>query len=645
MSAPVLPDPYWLLAEATGFDGLRPADQVDGVTLWPVSVQLEAGAAPPALDPPSRWVPSHEGSTHRTAEVDAAGHAVLRKHADVVRVVLAAAQQPSRPTARLPVSRRANRAASPAYDGEPPAEVLLGVIDNGCPFAHPDLLRADGKPRVLRLWNQDPGLGLPLRAPAGFGYGAEWSRADLHRLMQASTAAGGTIEAAHLYRKVGLDMLLHRTSHGAQVTGLLAGRRQWGGRADPLPRDQAGTAARADLAFVQLPRHLVAAVSVAHLEQRAYDGLRYLAALARGQGYRKLAVVLAYESWVGPHDGSGWFETAIDALVTEEAHRTRKLEVQVFTIAGNGRARGAHARVERRAKRATLSWHLPPGNELPCWMELWPDAGFKPVDTPLQLRLTAPGGASTDWLEWGQGGQLPGANGRMARLVTLGESALSPTRAVGLLRMEPTRPAPGAAGAEHGLWRLELRTSGKALPPLSARLGRLEADPQAPRRARSAAFVGRSPQELILDARQTLNGHAGGQHMVAVGATLAADFPYASTPGQDARGRPHPLSTDVGQPQVALRGGPAPYSGAARKGSNPNWSVEIEEGLMRMGRIAIGNTAAAVARVSGSSAAAPRAVALLGDYQAAPAKAAANNPVQVPGPVAADPCLGILLGR
>lgn len=645
MAAPGLADPYWLLAEAAGFDGLRPADQANGVTLWPVSVQLEAGAALPALDPPSRWLPSHQGSTHRLAEVDAAGQAALRAHAGVVRVVLAAALEPSRPRAGLPVTRGANQAASPALDGKRPTQRLLGVIDNGCPFAHPDLLRRDGKPRVLRLWNQEPAPALAARAPADFGYGAEWSRADLWEQMKDSAEAPGAVDAAALYRGAGLDMLLHRTSHGAQVAGLLAGRRQWGGRANPLPRAQAGRAARADLAFVQLPRHLVAAVSVAHLEQRAYDGVRYLAALARSQGYGQLAVVLAYESWMGPHDGSGWFESAIDALVTEEANRTRKLEVQVFTIAGNGRARGAHARVERRAKRATLSWHLPPGNELPCWMELWPDAGFKPADTPLQLRLTAPGGASTEWLEWGQGGQLPGANGRMARLVTLGESALSPTRAVGLLRMQPTRPAPGAAGAEHGLWRLELRTSGKTLPPLSARLGRLEADPQAPRRARSAAFVGRSPQELILDARQTLNGHAGGQHMVAVGATLAADFPYASTPGQDARGRPHPLSTDVGQPQVALRGGPAPYSGAARKGSNPNWSVEIEEGLMRMGRIAIGNTAAAVARVSGSSAAAPRAVALLGDYQAAPAKAAANNPVQVPGPVAADPGLGTLLGR
>jgi len=70
--------------------------------------------------------------------------------------------------------------------------VLLAVIDHGCPFAHA-AFRPDGRPRVLSLWDQDPRpafgtQALPGAVPAA-GYGREICRQEIEDLLASCRGA------------------------------------------------------------------------------------------------------------------------------------------------------------------------------------------------------------------------------------------------------------------------------------------------------------------------------------------------------------------------------------------------------------------------------------------------------------------------
>lgn len=61
-----------------------------------------------------------------------------------------------------------------SYDG---TGVLVGIIDSGCDFTHPDLKDVSGKSRIKFLWDMTKPLAA--NTPTPFGYGQEWSNSDI----------------------------------------------------------------------------------------------------------------------------------------------------------------------------------------------------------------------------------------------------------------------------------------------------------------------------------------------------------------------------------------------------------------------------------------------------------------------------------
>ncbi|MFN8177531.1 MAG: S8 family serine peptidase [bacterium] len=61
------------------------------------------------------------------------------------------------------------------FEGDTGASVVIGVVWTGFDLYHPDLMAADGRTRVLAVWDQSVTTG----GTASFGYGTEWSAAEI----------------------------------------------------------------------------------------------------------------------------------------------------------------------------------------------------------------------------------------------------------------------------------------------------------------------------------------------------------------------------------------------------------------------------------------------------------------------------------
>lgn len=308
----------------------------------------------------------------------------------------------------------------PAWVGG--AKVLIGVMDDASPFAHPALRRV-GSPlstRVVSLWNQttlnDKDM-TPRPPPKGFPYGRHWSHAQLDQLLDAHVHEGQVDEAAvYAYAGMGRRLLARRASHAAAVTCLLAGA----GRATlrmPQPVDDGDTplgfekpkddpAAAAPLLVVQLPPEQTAVRAGRWLSVNALDGLHHLVGVARelgrqhGKAPPPLVVNMSYGAMAGPHDGTGMLESAIDELC-----RASKGQLAVVLAAGNSHGTrrdaeqdlkhlpgGMHARRPLKpGGEASFTLFIPPDKQFETYVEFWFSVqGRKPGEDQF-LALESPG--------------------------------------------------------------------------------------------------------------------------------------------------------------------------------------------------------------------------------------------------------------
>lgn len=110
--------------------------------------------------------------------------------------------------------------------------VLVGMVDSGVDYRHPDFRKEDGSTRILSLWDQTV-RGTP---PRGYQMGAEFTREQIDQALLSSS------------EREGYELVPSRdlSGHGTQVLGIAAGN----GRASQgLNR---GVAWESDLMVVKL---------------------------------------------------------------------------------------------------------------------------------------------------------------------------------------------------------------------------------------------------------------------------------------------------------------------------------------------------------------------------------------------------------
>ncbi len=157
--------------------------------------------------------------------------------------------------------------------------VIVGVIDNGFEFGHPDFYdKAKTELRIRRVWNQN----LEGNAPAGFGYGTEYTTAD-------EILAAGIDDTS--------------TGHGTHVTGIIAGADDTDGH------DYAGLAQSADIVLVGMSEgNMLYGDNTTVL-----DGIKYIYDYADEQG-KPCVVNMSLGSFLGPRDGTSAFDQMCDEL-------------------------------------------------------------------------------------------------------------------------------------------------------------------------------------------------------------------------------------------------------------------------------------------------------------------------------------------
>lgn len=315
-------------------------------------------------------------------------------------------------------------------EGEQARSVLIGMLDDGCPFAAAQFRKTlqDGSAstRVRAIWDQDQGrLSASIdndtafgKTPSDFKYGLEYLRHSepaggalpryigLDDWMALHRTPAGSIDEDGCYANAGFRRLASQQSHGAHVMDLLSGSvptssrigpsKPGGDRRDPpswapgWPADD--PACDADLVFVQFPENCIRDATGVWLKSYVLDGIRYILSFADPNHTDHVIINLSYGPTTGPHDGTAELETALTALVAEYNGHHRKPKLEIILPAGNAYLSEGHVLFvndNEEPGKVEWTWRLPPDNAVLCFAEIWMnDAGAQDV----HVALTSPSG-------------------------------------------------------------------------------------------------------------------------------------------------------------------------------------------------------------------------------------------------------------
>jgi subtilisin family serine protease len=229
--------------------------------------------------------------------------------------------------------------------------VMVGVVDWGFDFAHPDFRKPDGTSRILALWDQRDGKQPDSLQP--FGYGKVHDREAINRALKTKDPY-----AALGYHPADADT--GKGCHGTHVAGIAAGS---GSQDRP-----AGVAPEADLVFVHnAPLDDEGSAKLGD-SVTLLEGIDFI---ARTAGDRPWATNLSMGRHGEQHDGSTLVEQGLDAAVRTSPGRA------ICMSTGNYFDKRIHAAGQLRpTQERTFVWQInegdPSDNELEVWYS-WQD--------------------------------------------------------------------------------------------------------------------------------------------------------------------------------------------------------------------------------------------------------------------------------
>lgn len=191
---------------------------------------------------------------------------------------------------------------------------LVGVIDSGIDYAHPDFRTEDGQTRILSLWDQTVS-STTMPSPSGYSLGTLFTQEIINQALNANT----------VQERDSICPSRDISGHGTHVTGIAAGN---GRASNGVYR---GIAYEADLLIVKLGTPGPNSFPSTSLLMMGID-FCVRESLKRNQ---PLAINLSFGNTYGSHSGSSLLETYIDSV--SELGR-----ITIVIGSGNEGASGGH---------------------------------------------------------------------------------------------------------------------------------------------------------------------------------------------------------------------------------------------------------------------------------------------------------------
>ena len=540
---------------------------------------------------------------------------------------------PLKPTA---IEKGAQRVRSASE--QPPTSLLIGVIDDGCPFAAAQFVKctagvATGT-RVRGIWDQNES---PARAPIAvgpdvfgekpfdFNYGLEFFRDSvpgvigLNDWIQLHKRAN-TIDEDGCYADARFKTLRHQRSHGAHVMDVLAGRIPPSARI--ARRDPPGwspgnpltdPASEADIVFVQFPESCLRDATGVWLKGYVADGIEYIMSFVDSR-IKNVVINVSYGPTTGPHDGTAPLEDKLRELVTYYNGASGRPKLDIFLSAGNTYRDEGHVRFVRQtmadADHVEWTWRLPPGNTVLCFAEVWMKKNH--ADNVI-VTLTSPGGRSSSSTA---GPAPPGPPPPPPAVPALPPytGAYAPVdwgdNRVWLIAVEPTIAGAGMV-PEHGNWKIKVEGI-EVGSEVHAYVARTDPNMNMRTGAKRSYFVDAGWE--VGRAAEAGCTYAGGEFDKT--GSLVSRLGTLNGIGTDSLAGVHVaggyiLSAPKRQSSYSSAG-PA-RTGPLPRRVGPDYALVCDESDALQGLRAGGNRSGVVFRLIGTSAAAPQLARLVGD--------------------------------
>lgn len=213
------------------------------------------------------------------------------------------------------------------YDG---TGVVMGIIDDGIDFTHPDFRDINGNTRIKYVWDQQYGpTGI---SPPQFGYGREW--------------VGNQIDTS-------TNFVDGPTSHGSHVAGTACGN-------GLAVNNYKGAAPNADIIVVKIDF----GQTDDNLLTNLGDAVKYI--FDKADSLHEPAVINAsLGTYFGSHDAKDFQAIIIDNEISEHAGRS------LVCAAGNAGSAAIHLGYDVTSD-TSFTWLRYPGS--PIYIELWGDS-------------------------------------------------------------------------------------------------------------------------------------------------------------------------------------------------------------------------------------------------------------------------------
>lgn len=234
--------------------------------------------------------------------------------------------------------------------------VIVGIIDFGLDFVHRNFRDADGRTRILALWDQKATTDKN-HCPEPYGYGRLFDADDINTALQADDP----------YKALGYEVsktsLLDARGHGTYITDMAAGNKEGAG----CP----GIAPEAHIVFVDVatagtPMHSPYALSSTFGDSvQVLEAIHFIFEYAKSKNL-PCVINVSLGTNGGPHDGTTLLEQAIDWMVKAEPNRS------VVVAAGNAFDKSLHATGHvPEGGKVDLKWHIPRFDATSNEVEIW----------------------------------------------------------------------------------------------------------------------------------------------------------------------------------------------------------------------------------------------------------------------------------